>query len=124
MRNVVFGFEHLEHRYRVLTGKEPPHTSVEVRINLNDILKERYGSRFAPDPRIFNLMLQTALEIQDFWRVKKSLKHLKAKTSSKCTVPLSQRRNFFGIIVLAQKGKLKTAGRGLLVRADRTLESR
>jgi hypothetical protein len=57
MRNVVFGFEHLEHRYRVLTGNDPPHIPVEVRLNLNDILKRRYGDAFAPDPRMLNLML-------------------------------------------------------------------
>src|ERR1700730_12985432 len=42
MRNLTYGFEHLEHRYRLLTGQEPPHIPVEVRLNLNDILKERY----------------------------------------------------------------------------------
>ena len=47
MRNVTFGFEHLEHRYRVLVGKEPPSIPVEVRINLNDALKDRYGFDYA-----------------------------------------------------------------------------
>ena len=32
MRNVTFGFEHLEHRYRVLTKAEPPSIPVEVRL--------------------------------------------------------------------------------------------
>jgi hypothetical protein len=57
MRNLTFGFEHLEHRYRVLAKQEPPHIPVEVRLNLSDVLKERYGSDFAPDPRMLNLML-------------------------------------------------------------------
>lgn len=57
MRNIVFGFEHLEHRYRVLTHLEPPSISVEVRINLNDILSDRYGSGYARHPRMLNLML-------------------------------------------------------------------
>jgi hypothetical protein len=48
MRNLTFGFEHLEHRHRVLAKQEPPHIPVEVRLNLSDVLKERYGSDFAP----------------------------------------------------------------------------
>lgn len=43
MRNITFGFEHLEHRFRVLTKEEPPSIPVEVRHNLNDILRDRYG---------------------------------------------------------------------------------
>src|SRR5262249_15159501 len=55
MRNVTFGFEHLEHRYRVLTGQEPPSIPVEVRINLNDVLKNRFGNDYAPDPKMLSL---------------------------------------------------------------------
>jgi hypothetical protein len=52
MRNVTFGFEHIEHRYRVLTGQEPPSIPVEVRINLNDVLKDRFGDDYAADPKM------------------------------------------------------------------------
>jgi len=51
MRNLTFGFEHLEHRYRSLSKKEPPSVPVEVRLNLNDMLSQRYGSDYANDPR-------------------------------------------------------------------------
>lgn len=34
MRNLTYGFEHLEHRYRVLGGKDAPIIPVERRINL------------------------------------------------------------------------------------------
>lgn len=37
MRGQIFGFEHLEHRYRKLTGLDAPNIPVEVRLNLNDI---------------------------------------------------------------------------------------
>jgi hypothetical protein len=57
MRNLTFGFEHLEHRYRSLCKAEPPSVLVEVRLNLNDILKHRYGSGYASDPKMKNLML-------------------------------------------------------------------
>jgi hypothetical protein len=57
MRNLTFGFEHLEHRYRSLCKTEPPSVPVEVRLNLNDILRQRYGSDYASDPKMKNLML-------------------------------------------------------------------
>ena len=57
MRNLTYGFEHLEHRYRLLCKTEPPSVPIEVRLNLNDILIERYGSDYASPPRMKNLML-------------------------------------------------------------------
>ncbi|WP_222183196.1 hypothetical protein [Geminicoccus harenae] len=66
MRNVTFGFEHLEHRYRVLTKKEPPNIPIEVRVNLNDALKQRFGSDYAPDPRMPSLMKLNGSLVQGF----------------------------------------------------------
>src|SRR5260370_19436996 len=57
MSNRAFGFEHLEHRYRSLCKSEPPSVPVEVQLNLNDILRQRYGSDYASDPKMKNLML-------------------------------------------------------------------
>ena len=57
MRNLTYGFEHLEHRYRLLCKTEPPSVPIEVRLDLNDILIERYGSDYASPPRMKNLML-------------------------------------------------------------------
>lgn len=57
MRGQLFGFEHLEHRYLKLTGQEAPSIPVEVRVNLNDILRERYGADYARHPQLKELML-------------------------------------------------------------------
>ena len=57
MRNLTFGFEHLEQRYRFLCKAEPPNIPVEVRINLSGMLIDRYGRDYASDPRMKNLML-------------------------------------------------------------------
>jgi len=125
MRNVVFGFEHLEHRYRVLTGNEPPHIPVEVRMNLNDIFKERYGSGFAPDPRMLGLMLQNGPRDQRFLEGKEEAEAFKSKDFIRMHSSTISKVEFFRhAITLAQKGKLKTSGRGVLVRVDRLLESR
>ena len=47
MRNLTYGFEHLEHRYRKLSRQEAPIIPVERRINLNDMLSRiRFRVRF------------------------------------------------------------------------------
>jgi hypothetical protein len=56
MRNITYGFEHIEHRYRALTHANPPTISVERRINLNDMLGERFGDDYAPHQKMINLM--------------------------------------------------------------------
>jgi hypothetical protein len=57
MRNITYGFEHLEHRSRRLGNPAPPFLHMEQRLNLSDILKERYGRDYAPDPKMKNLVL-------------------------------------------------------------------
>lgn len=47
MRNLAFGFEHLEHRYRVLGGTDASVIAVERRLNLNDLIADRYGADYA-----------------------------------------------------------------------------
>ncbi len=79
MRNVTFGFEHLEHRYRVLIGKEPPSIPVEVRLNLNDILKHRYGDDYAPDPRMPSLMDLNGGRVQGFLSGKDGVRSLQSQ---------------------------------------------
>lgn len=56
MRNLTFGFEHLEHRARVLGIPNPPVVPVEHRINLNDLLRAKYGKLYANHPQMANLM--------------------------------------------------------------------
>jgi hypothetical protein len=125
MRNIVFGFEHLEHRYRTLTRSEPPHIPIEVRINLNDALKERYGSGFAKDPRMLSLMLLNGerdkrfLEGNQEAEAFKNKEFIRMNSSTICKVEF-----FRHVMILAQKGRLRTASKGLLVGVDRLLDSR
>jgi hypothetical protein len=58
MTNINFGFETLEHRYRVLSQKEGFHIEENKRFNLYEMLKRRYGSNYAKDPKMKNLMEQ------------------------------------------------------------------
>jgi hypothetical protein len=125
MRDSVFGFEHLEHRYRVLTRKEPPQIPVEVRVNLNDLLRERYGDDFAPGPRMLNLMLQNGQRDARFLVGAEEAEAFKTKDFIRMHSSTISKVEFFRhAIVLAGRGKLRTAGRSLPVRVDRLLESR
>lgn len=125
MRNVTFGFEHLEHRYRVLSKKEPPSIPVEVRINLNDALRDRYGSDYAPDPRMRSLMDLNGPRIQGFLPGKEESEAFKAKDFIRMNASTIAKVGFFSyVITAALKGKLKTSGQGFLNFVDRLLESR
>lgn len=125
MRNITFGFEHLEHRYRVLVKKEPPSIPVEVRINLNDALKDRFGSDYAPDPRMTALMELNGGRVQGFLSGKEESDAFKAKDFIRMTASTIAKVGFFSHVISAVlKGKLKTAGHAFLNFVDRLLESR
>jgi hypothetical protein len=125
MRNITFGFEHLEHRYRSLCKKEPPSVPVEVRLNLNDMLRQRYGSDYASDPKMKNLMLLNGgrdirfLEGQQEAEAFTKKEFIRMHSSTICKVEF-----FRHVIGRAINGKLHTAGKGVLFRIDRLLESR
>jgi len=125
MRNVTFGFEHLEHRYRVLTKKEPPSIPIEVRINLNDSLKQRFGNDYAPDPRMASLMELNGGRLQGFLSGKEESEAFKAKDFIRMNTSTIAKVGFFSHVISATlKGKLKTAGHGFINTLDRLLESR
>lgn len=125
MRNLTFGFEHLEQRYRVLHQSEPPSIPVEVRLNLNDILKERYGSDYAPDPKMLGLMNLNGERAQGFLTGAEEAEAFRRKDFVRMNNSTISKVAFFRhVIDAAMRGKLKTAGRGLLIFVDRLLESR
>lgn len=125
MRNVTFGFEHLEHRYRVLVGKEPPSIPIEVRLNLNDILKSRYGTDYAPDPRMPSLMDLNGGRVQGFLSGKDESEAFKSKDYIRMNASTISKVAFFVWVIRSTlTGKLKTAGHGVLNFLDRLLESR
>ncbi|WBY08710.1 hypothetical protein PIB19_04505 [Sphingomonas sp. 7/4-4] len=125
MRNVVFGFEHLEHRYRKLTGQEPPSIPVEVRYNLNDALKARYGEDYVPDPRMLSLMNLNGGKIQGFLTGAEEAEAFKVKDFIRMNTSTIAKVGFFSYVISSSiKGKLKTSGKAFINRIDRLLESR
>jgi hypothetical protein len=125
MRNLTFGFEHLEHRYRALGRNDAAVIPVERRINLNDILSDRYGSSYAKHPKMQSLMelnggihrhfLNGAEEVQAF----QNNEFIRMHNSTLCKVGF-----FHHTIKEMASGKLKTASKGLGALLDRIFESR
>jgi hypothetical protein len=125
MRNLTFGFEHLEHRYRVLGGTDSVVIPVERRLNLNDLLSDRYGSGYAPHPKMKSLMelnggahrhfLTGEEEVQAF----QNNEFIRMHNST-----LSKVGFFFSVIRSLAKGRLQTASRGWGAAIDKLFESR
>lgn len=79
MSNVNYGFEALEHRYKVLTSKEPIHIAEYLKYNLSNIIKKKYGSSYAKDPKMLNLMLLNGDKDQHFLSGDEEVRAFKAK---------------------------------------------
>jgi hypothetical protein len=79
MSNVNYGFEVLEHRYKVLTGKEPIHIDEISKYNLSNIIKKKYGSSYAKDPKMLNLMLLNDEKDRNFLNGEEEVRAFKAK---------------------------------------------
>lgn len=125
MRNQVFGFEHLEHRYRVTSSEEPPEIPIEQRINISDILSERYGSEYADDPKMINLVNLNGGQPQGWLTGKEEAECFKSKNLIRMHAStLAKVGFFFFIIKSAIKGKLNTKGKTIGARIDTILESR
>lgn len=125
MRNLIYGFEHIDHRYRLLTAKEPPQLLIETRFNLNDMLEEKYGSSYAEPPRMKNLMLLNGSIPRDFLEGKeeaeafKKGEFIKMNSSTICKVEY-----YRWTIGRVHSGKLKTAGDSIGHFIDTLLSSR
>jgi hypothetical protein len=125
MRNLTYGFEHLEHRYRVLGGTDAPIVPVERRLNLNDLLANRYGGDYATHPKLKSLMelnggihrhfLSGEEEVQAF----RNNEFIRMHNST-----LSKVGFLNSVVRKTVSGKLRTASRGIGIALDRIFESR
>lgn len=124
MRNTVFGFEHLEHRYRVLSKKNPPTIPYDNRLNISDILKYKYGPDYAPDPRMLKLMELNGRRDPRFLTGAEEASAFKRMEFIRMNSSTISKVEFFRYVVdRASKGKLRTSGSNIQVRIDRALES-
>jgi hypothetical protein len=125
MRNLTYGFEHIEHRYNVLGQVNAAVIPVERRINLNDMLSDRYGSDYAKHPKLKSLMemngglhrhfLVGEEEVQAF----KNNEFIRMHNSTLCKV------GFFQLVIKRLlNGTLRTSSKGFGITVDRLFESR
>ncbi|UKV15663.1 hypothetical protein L6172_04975 [Thalassospiraceae bacterium SW-3-3] len=125
MRNLTYGFEHLEHRYRVLGGIDATVIPVERRLNLNDLLCDRYGADYAPHPKLKGLMelnggihrhfLEGLEEVAAF----QNNEFIRMHNSTLTKVGFMHQT-----IRKLISGKLRTSSKGYGVKLDRLFESR
>jgi hypothetical protein len=125
MRNLTFGFEHLEHRYRVLGGTDSAVVPVERRLNLNDLLSDRYGPAYAPHPKMKSLMELNGGIHRHFMSGEEEVKAFQNGEFIRMhNSTLSKVGFFFSVTRSLSRGKLRTASRGWGTAVDRIFESR
>lgn len=125
MRNLTYGFEHLEHRYRVLDGRDATVIPVERRLNLNDLLADRYGSDYVGHPKMPSLMelnggihrhfLDGNQEVESF----RNGEFIRMHNSTLCKVGF-----FMRVVSGMLDASLKTTSRGWGIFIDKLFESR
>lgn len=79
MSNINFGFEALEHRYTVLSGNPCNHISENNKHNLSNIIKLKYGPKYAKDPKMKYLMVLNNILHRDFLNGEEEVTAFKAK---------------------------------------------
>jgi len=109
MSNINYGFEALEHRYKVLTGKDAYKISEENKYNLSKLILNKYGKNCVDDPKMYNLMNLNGGIHRDFLKGEAEVKafenkeYLKMHKSTICKVYW-----FSSIFFLLVKNKIKT----------------
>ncbi|WP_426396442.1 hypothetical protein ACN9M1_00425 [Ralstonia sp. R-29] len=125
MRNLTFGFEHLEHRFRALGGRDACVIAVERRLNLNDLIVDRYGADYAIHPKMISLMEMNGGRHRDFLNGKEEAEAFSNKEFLRMHNSTLSKVGFFSSAIRKMvNGKLKTASKGFGVALDRIFESR
>lgn len=109
MRDIGYGFQAIEHRYKVLGGKSEHLIKDENKVDLARILKGLYGSDYIEHPRLESLSDKNKIGSKDFIRGEKEAdafenqKYIKMHRST-----LKKVRIFEDIISKLRAGNLKT----------------
>ena len=85
----------------MLTKNEPPSIPVEVRLNLNDILKRHFGADYAPDPRMSSLVHLNGRRIQGFLTGKEESEALKNQDFIRMNTSTIAKVGFFSFVISA-----------------------
>ena len=125
MRNLTYGFEHLEHRYRVLGGSDAAVIPIEHRVNLNDMLADRYGSNYASDPKMKSLMEMNGGTHRNFLTGQEEVEAFDSGEFIRMHSSTLCKAEFFKIVMgRLVTGTVRTKSSTLGVKLDRLFESR
>ena len=125
MDNIAYGFEHIEHRYECLLKETPPVVPVEQRVNLSWMISDRYGTDYAPHPKMLKLMEQNGERDRHFLTGLEEIDAFKKHEFIRMHMSVLAKVNFFrDVMDKASRGKLKTTSNSLLYHADQLLEGR
>jgi hypothetical protein len=125
MRNSSFGFEHIEHRCKVLGTQNPPVIRVENRINLNDMISNRYGYKYVEDPKLQNLMNMNGGVHRNFLNGKEEVEAFRKSEFIRMHNSTLSKVSFFCRVIHSMiRGQLKTKSSGWGIRLDNLFESR
>lgn len=125
MNNLVYGFEHIEHRYKSLTGNTPITIGIENRINIDSILRDKYGKDYAKKPRMASLLELNGGPHRSFLTGIEEVEAFKRNEYIRMHNSTLFKVNFFEeVIDLAIRNKLKTDSNSIIVKIDKLYESR
>lgn len=125
MRNLTYGFEHLEHRYKSLGGNDAPVIPVERRLNLNDLLADRYGSDYAKHKKLPSLMELNGGLHRDYLSGEEEPKAFENNEFIRMHKSTLCKTGFFSDVIRKMlNGDLHTSSRGIGVKLDKMFESR
>lgn len=124
MENVVFGFQALEHRYRVLTGNLAPKISDSKKYALASLISSVYGKNYVDHPRMLKLMELNGGIAQDFLSGADEFEAFKNREFCKIHKSTMRKIRFFHLVFnrLAER-KLKTARSNWNEKLNNILES-
>ncbi|MFM7468615.1 MAG: hypothetical protein ACKO37_03840 [Vampirovibrionales bacterium] len=128
MQNMYYGFQHLEHRYEILYNQKPPcEIKLNQRVNLKNMLRDKYGDSFASHPRMKTLMTLNSLdggEPKNFLEGSKEAEAFRNGEYVKMSSSTLSKVEFFRQVVeKASKNNLKTSSKNWEVWIEKRCES-
>lgn len=108
MRDIIFGFQALEHRFKVLGGK--PVTIPEPNcVDLSDLLSDIYGPNYIEQPRLSSVVKKNQISDKDFLPGKDEAIAFENREYFKMHLSTLRKVHILALIAkLAEEGRLKT----------------
>lgn len=124
MSNINFGFETLEHRYRVLRDKAPPKVDDSKKYNLSSLVSGLYGVNYVDHPKMPNLMELNGGKSRDFLTGAEEVEAFERKEYLKLHKSTMAKVYFFNSVYhKLETRKLKTKHSNWPARINRAIES-